>query len=75
MNDSNGSVGTTIGTDYGPEITRHLLKVTTDALLAHLKALQEVTNKLKEMNIDNEIQQIMLNFDKSRAEAFLREGK
>ena len=75
MNYSNGSVGTTIGMDSGPEITRHLLKVTTDALLAHLKALQEVTNKLKEMNIDNEIQQIMLNFDKSRAEEFLREGK
>ena len=48
MNYSNGSVGTTIGMDSGPEITRHLLKVTTDALLAHLKALQEVTNKLKE---------------------------
>ena len=75
MEDSNGSVVTNTAGYSEKEMTRHLIKLKTDALFAYLKAIQDLNNKLREMNIENEIQQIVRKFDKSCAEVFLREGK
>ena len=75
MNNSNGSVVTKTAERSCDETTRRLLRLKTDALLAYLKAIQDLNNKLRQMNIDEEIKQIFQNFDKSMAEVFLREGK
>ena len=75
MEDLDGSVDIKTAKCSEAETTRHLIKLKTDALFAYLKAIQDINNKLREMNIDEEIRNIMLNFDKSCAEVFLREGK
>jgi hypothetical protein len=75
MEDSNGSVVTNMDGYSEREMTRHLIKLKTDALFAYLKAIQDLNNKLREMNIEDEIQKIIRNFDQSCADVFLREGK
>lgn len=75
MKDSNGSEVIQTAEMSEAQTTRHLTKLKTDALFAYLNAIQDINKRLREMNIDEEIRHIMQSFDKSCAEAFLRERK